>query len=146
LSLASRVAGDARLAGVAVLSPITDLTLLGASYETRAEADPLFTRPQVLGLVEAYLGSAPATHPLASPLFAGFAGLPPVRIHVGDDEVLLDDSLRYGERAAAAGVDVRVDLWMGMAHGFAGGVGRLKAASQALEDIGAFLSERLRAA
>ena len=146
LSLASRVAGDARLAGVAVLSPITDLTLLGASYETRAEADPLFTRPQVLALVEAYLGSAPATHPWASPLFAGLAGLPPVRIHVGDDEVLLDDSLRYGERAAAAGVDVRIDLWMGMAHGFAGGVGRLKAASQALEGIGAFLSERLRAA
>ncbi len=31
--------------------------------------------------------------------------MPPVRIHVGDDEVLLDDSRRYAERAVTADVD-----------------------------------------
>jgi len=36
--------------------------------------------------------------------------MPPVRIHVGSDEVLLDDSLRYVERAFAAGIDARVDV------------------------------------
>ena len=142
LGLASRVTG---LAGVAVLSPVTDLTLAGATYETRADEDPLFTRPQVAELVHAYLGNADAKHPLASPLHGQLAGMPPLRIHVGDDEVLLDDSRRYAERAVAAGVDARLDVWMGMPHGFPGSVGRLKAAAQALDAIAVFLAERLQA-
>jgi monoterpene epsilon-lactone hydrolase len=150
LGLASRVTGeaestDAALVAIAVLSPVTDLTLSGATYETRAEADPFFTRPQVAELVQSYLGSADAKHPLASPLFGQFAGMPPVRIHVGDDEVLLDDSLRYLERALAAGVDAEVDLWMGMPHGFPASIGRLKAAALSLDAVGAFLADRLRA-
>jgi monoterpene epsilon-lactone hydrolase len=150
LGLASRVTGeaaslDATLVGVAVLSPVTDLTLSGATYETRADADPLFTRPQVAELVNSYLGSADARHPLASPLHGRHSGMPSTRIHVGDDEVLLDDSLRYVERAVAAGVDARADVWMGMPHGFPASIGRLKAAAQALDAIGAFLAERLQA-
>ena len=77
------------------LSPVTDLTLSGATYETRAEADPYFTRPQVAELVRAYLGSVDPRDPLASPIYGRLSSLPPVRIHVGDDEVVLDDSRRY---------------------------------------------------
>jgi epsilon-lactone hydrolase len=144
LVLASRVAYEPpgrglALCGVAVLSPITDLTLSGDTYRTRAEADPLFTRPQALELVRAYLAKEDSTHPLASPLYGRLSGLPPVRVHVGDDEILLSDSLRYVARAAAVGVDARADVWLGMPHGFAGGIGRLKAAEAALDDIGAFL-------
>ena len=78
LGLASRVTGeavstDATLVGVAVLSPVTDLTLSGATYDTRADADPFFTRPQVEALVHSYLGSADAKHPLASPLHSHLA-------------------------------------------------------------------------
>jgi len=150
LVLASRITGEAvstnaTLAGVAVLSPVTDLTLSGATYETRAKADPLFTRSQVAELVHSYLGSADAKHVLASPLYGQLARMPPVRIHVGDDEVLLDDSIRFVERAVAAGVDAQVDVWMGMPHGFPGSIGRLKAAAQAMDAIGAFLTDRLRA-
>jgi len=150
LVLASRVTGEAAsfnatLVGVAVLSPVTDLTLSGATYKTRADADPLFTREQVAELVHTYLGNADARHPQASPLHGRYSGMPATRIHVGDDEVLLDDSLRYVERAVAAGVDARVDVWMGMPHGFPASIGRLKAASQALDAIGAFLAERLKA-
>jgi acetyl esterase/lipase len=149
LGLASRVTGEAvstnaTLVGIAVLSPVTDLTLSGAAYETRADADPFFTRPQVAELVHSYLGSADAKHPLASPLHSQLAGMPPVRIHVGDDEVLLDDSLRYAERAVTASVDARLDVWMGMPHGFPGSIGKLKAAAQALDAVGAFLTERLQ--
>jgi epsilon-lactone hydrolase len=136
---------NATLVGVVVLSPVTDLTLSGESYKTRADADPLFTRPQVAELVHSYLGNADARHPLASPLHGRYSGIPSTRIHVGDDEVLLDDSLRYAERAVAAGVDARVDVWMGMPHGFPASVGRLKAAALALDAIGAFLAERLQA-
>jgi monoterpene epsilon-lactone hydrolase len=150
LVLTSRVTGEAAsinatLVGVAVLSPVTDLTLSGATYETRADADPFFTLPQVAELVHSYLGSADAKHPLASPLHARLSSMPPVRIHVGYDEVLLDDSLRYYERACAAGVDARLDVWIGMPHGFAGSIGKLKAAAQALDAVGGFLTGRLQA-
>lgn len=100
----------ATLVGVAAFSPVTDLTLSSATYETRADADPLFTQPQVAELVRSYLGSADVNDPLASPLWGRFSGLPPIRIHVGDDEVLLDDSQRYVERAVAAGADARLDV------------------------------------
>ena len=133
------------LLGAAVFSPVTDLTLSGASYETRADADPLFTRSQVAALVRAYLGTADPLDPLASPLEGPLTGLPPIRIYVGDDEVLLDDARRYVARAVAAGSDARLDVWNGMPHGFVGNIGTLKASAQALDAIGAFLSERLQA-
>jgi acetyl esterase/lipase len=117
-------ATDRTWAGSILIHPLDpDLTLSGATYETRADADPLFTRPQVAGLVHSYLGSADAKHPLASPIDGRLSGMPSARIHVGDDEVLLD------ERAVAAGVDARVDVWMGMPHGFAGSIRRLRAAA-----------------
>jgi len=148
LAIASLVIGNkdamsTTLKGVAVLSPVTDLTLSGASYATRAEADPLFTRLQVSDLVGAYLGAADPKHPLASPLFGRQTGLPPIRIHVGDDEVLLDDSLRYVDRAVAAGVDAHVDVWTGMPHGFPASIGKFKAAAKSLDAVGTFLTDRL---
>ena len=144
LSIATaQAAGSARIApeGTVVLSPVTDLALTGESFETRAEADPYFVKSQVAGLVGSYLGENDPKNPLASPLYCDLAGLPPVRVHVGDDEVLLDDSRRYVERAVAAGVDARLDLWMGMPHGFVSGVGHLHAAAQALRAIGTFLND-----
>src|SRR3984893_4350662 len=139
LVLASRVAAKA----VAAFSPVTDLTLSGATYETRADADWYFTKQQVAELVHSYLGSADANDPLASPLQGRFSGLPPIRIHVGDDEVLLDDSRRYVERAVGGGVDARLDVWTGMPHGFVAIIGPIKASAQALDAVGLFLAERL---
>jgi epsilon-lactone hydrolase len=148
LVLAEQVAAEKRtdpaLVGVAVLSPVTDLTLSGESYDTRAEADPFFTRPQVAELLHGYLGGADSIDPRASPLYGYFTDMPPVRVHVGDDEVLLDDSLRYVRRARGARVDARLDVWMGMPHGFQGSVGKLRAAAQSLDAIGAFLGDKLR--
>jgi epsilon-lactone hydrolase len=129
--------------GAVALSPVTDLTLTGQSWKTRAVADPYFIESQARELVRSYLNGADAAAPNASPLYGDLTGLPPVRVHVGDDEVLLDDSLRYVARAVDAGVDARVDVWQGMPHGFTSGVGKLAAANQALAAIGAFLAERL---
>jgi acetyl esterase/lipase len=149
LVLASRVsnkevAAKAILVGAAALSPVTDLTLSGASYESRAEADPFFTKPQVAELVRSYLGNVDTNDPLASPLHGRLSGLPPIRIHVGDDEVLLDDSRRYVERAVAARVDARLDVWTGMPHGFVASIGTLKASALALDAIGMFLTDCFR--
>jgi len=129
-----------------VLSPVTDLALTGESFETRAEADPYFVKSQVAGLVRSYLGEREPENPLASPLYGDLAGLPPVRVHVGDEEVLRDDSRRYVERAVAVGVDAKLDTWMGMPHGFVSGVGSMQAANQALRAIGTFLNDLLEEA
>ncbi len=129
--------------GAVVFSPITDLALTGESFDTRAEADLYFTRPQAAGLVRSYLGATDPKNPLASPLYADLRGLPPIRAHAGDDEVLLDDSRGYVERAVAAGVDAQLDIWTGMPHGFVTNVGGFNAATQALKASGAFLTERL---
>ncbi len=126
-----------------VLSPVTDLTLGDKSWETRAVADPFFLRAQALELVTSYLGSYDPADSLVSPLYGNLAGLPPLRVHVGNDEVLLDDSVRYVGRAVAAGVDAQVDVWEAMAHGFLSGVGSMDAPTQALKSIGEFLTQHL---
>ncbi|MGH7104819.1 MAG: alpha/beta hydrolase fold domain-containing protein [Acetobacteraceae bacterium] len=143
-SATARTPGGRRcIVGAVVLSPVTDLTLGGASWVDRAQADPFFLKDQVQGLIDAYLAGHEPTDPAASPLFADPTGFPPIRLHVGDAEVLLDDAVRYGGCATAAGVDAQVDVWEGMAHGFLGSVGRLQAADAALDAIGAFLRDRL---
>jgi monoterpene epsilon-lactone hydrolase len=145
LSIASAQAskGGIAPAGAVAFSPVTDLALTSESYNTRAEADPYFTKSQAAGLIRSYLGETDPKNPLASPLYADLSGLPPIRVHVGDDEVLLDDSRRYVERAVMAGVDAKLDVWMGMPHGFVTNVGGFNAATQALKASGAFLNERL---
>jgi acetyl esterase/lipase len=145
LSLASAEASNTGVipVGAVALSPVTDLALTGESFDTRADADPYFTRSQAAGLVGSYLRESDPRNPLASPLYGDLSGLPPIRVHVGDNELLLDDSRRYVERAVIAGVDARLDLWMGMPHGFVTDVGRFAAARQVLSAIGVFLAERL---
>ncbi|HTZ60035.1 MAG TPA: alpha/beta hydrolase fold domain-containing protein [Acidobacteriaceae bacterium] len=74
------------------------------------------------------------------------AGLPPVRVHVGNDEVLLDDSVRFAERQSPQEWMHEVDVWEGMAHGFLGSVGSLGAPTESLNLIGEFLTERFAGA
>ncbi len=129
--------------GAVVFSPVTDLALTGESFDTRAAADPYFTKSQAARLVHSYLGETDPRNPLASPLYGDLSSMPPVRVHVGDDEVLLDDSRRYVERAVTAGIDAKLDIWMGMPHGFVTNVGGFTAATQAHKASGAFLTGRL---
>jgi epsilon-lactone hydrolase len=145
LTLASREAGltsDEPPVGAVLLSPWTDLSLSGESLQTRARADCALSAQALGSAANHYLAGHDPRDPLASPLFADLAGLPPIRVHVGDDEVLLDDALRFVERARRAGVDAQVDVWEGMLHVFPISVGRLQAAAQALDSVAAFFAER----
>jgi monoterpene epsilon-lactone hydrolase len=141
-SLAHRYGTVRPVAGV-LLSPVTDLTLSGGTWESRDQADVLFTKEQVREIVALYLGGADPTSALASPIYLDLQGLPPLRLHTGDDEVLLDDSRRFALRAETAGVDVRLDIWEGMLHGFPTGLGVFEASRRALDEIATFLNERL---
>jgi len=80
-------ASRGRIVGAVVFSPVTDLTLGGASWADRAQADPFFLKDQAQGLIDAYLAGHEPADPAASPLFADPTGLPPIRLHVGDAEV-----------------------------------------------------------
>jgi len=130
--------------GAAVMSPWTDLALAGESMVTRAKADPLSTPAQLAAMAGLYLAGRDPHDPLASPLYGDLAGLPPVRIDVGEDDVLLDDSVRYGERFEREGGAIQVHTWQGMPHVFPSNIALLKAAKEALDDIGDFLNRLLQ--
>ncbi len=130
-------------AGVCI-SPWTDLTCSAASYQTKAATDPMVKLPGITAMARAYLGSADPRTPLASPLFADLRGLPPLLIHVGSEEVLLDDSLTLADRARAAGVDVTVEVWEPMVHVWHWFLPWLDEAQAAVDKIGTFLRSQLR--
>jgi acetyl esterase/lipase len=134
-----------RPAAIAVMSPWTDLTLSGDSYRTRAHADPVFTIEVLRDIARTYLAGRPAHDPMASPLFGRFDGLPPLRIDVGEDELVLDDSIRYATQAARAGVAAEVHVWKGMPHVFQTGIGRYMASEKCLDASAAFLRKHLAA-
>lgn len=134
--IVERTHGKQQPVGTAALSPVTDLTLSGESDKTRAEAQPYFVRSQAEFQAGEYLNGAEPTDHSGSPLFEELAGLPPIRMHVEEDEVLLDDSRRYVAKAVHAETDAGLDIWEGVAHGFLGSVGELNAADQALAASG----------
>jgi epsilon-lactone hydrolase len=141
LELLTRIVRDAspvQPTGAVLLSPVTDLSLSGVTWESRDAADLLFTKQQARSLIDMYLGDADPALPFSS-LKEELGGFPPIRIHVGDDEVLLDDSLRLAKRAGDAGVDVRLDVWEGMLHVFLSGFATFEAANSALDEVAAFI-------
>lgn len=98
------------------LSPWTDLTTSGSSYDTQAEVDPMVGRELLQWMASMYVTEADVKDPLASPLFGDLAGLPPLQIMVGERETMQDDSNAFTERARAAGVDVTLEVAPEMIH------------------------------
>jgi monoterpene epsilon-lactone hydrolase len=127
-----------------LMSPWTDLAATGASYTTRAEADPIHQRPMILALAKNYLGEqGDPSDPLASPLYADLKRLPPLLIQVGNRETVLDDSTMFADKARAAGVDVDLEVWDGMIHVFQMFGAQLLQAHQAITSIAKFLNRHL---
>jgi monoterpene epsilon-lactone hydrolase len=127
-----------------LMSPWTDLAATGASYVSRAEADPIHQRSMILALAKNYLGGQGDPYdPLVSPLYADLRGLPPLLIQVGDRETVLDDSVMFADMARAAGVDVDLQVWDGMIHVFQMFGAELPEAHQAISSIAEFLNRHL---
>lgn len=132
--------GEAGPACLWLISPWTDLTLSGGSLRSRDAVDPLLHRPYLDELATAYLaGGVGRAEPLVSPLFADLTGLPPVLVHVGTDEVLLDDAVRLVGAAGAAGGAATLRIWPRMIHAFPLWSGGLPAGREALQDMGRFV-------
>ena len=105
-------------AGIVAISPWTDLTCSGESITSRAAVDIECTRAGLLEMAGWYMNGADPSRPLASPVFADLAGLPPLLCVVGGDEILLDDSIRLVRNAGTAGVDATLFIASGMQHIF----------------------------
>lgn len=146
LLLCLRDAGQKLPAAAVLMSAWTDLTASGASYGTRAEADPIHQRPMIVAMARNYLGKeGNAADPLVSPLFADLKGLPPLLAQVGDRETVLDDSRDFVARAKEAGVDATLQVWDHMIHVFQQFPAQLPEARQAIDDMGRFLRQHLAA-
>ena len=130
-------------AALACLSPWTDLTLTGASIESKAASDPLVQRPGLERCANWYLGGADPSDPLASPLLGDLGGLPPLLIQVGGQEVLLDDAARLAEQAKAAGVAVDYQCWDEMFHVWQLYAPMLSEGRDAIAAIGDFLGRHV---
>lgn len=141
--LALREAGIALPAVAILLSPWTDMTLSGESVKTRAGVDPMIRLGEPREQFAYYAGNNDLADPLISPIFADLRGLPPMLIHVGNDEVLLDDSVRLAERAGAAGTEVELKVWDGMWHVFQSLAIALPEGRESIDELGAFVKRHV---
>jgi phosphinothricin tripeptide acetyl hydrolase len=129
----------------ACISAWTDMTASGDSMKTKADEDPLIGEGESLQMMlDAYVGAGgDKKAPLASPLFADLAGLPPLLLQVGTAEVLLDDSTRLAARAEKAGVDVSLKVWQDMFHVWHAFAEMLPEGQQATQELADFVDAKL---
>jgi epsilon-lactone hydrolase len=130
-------------AGAICISPWVDLALTGKSVQSKATLDPILDQASLQMYAGYYAGENDFTNPLISPLYANLEGLPPLLIHVGTDEILLDDATRFAEKARSAGVDVTLKIWDEMFHVFCL-IPFLPETKQMLMDIVCMSSEKIR--
>ncbi|PKM29364.1 MAG: alpha/beta hydrolase [Gammaproteobacteria bacterium HGW-Gammaproteobacteria-11] len=83
--------------------------------------------------------------PMLSPINADLSGLPPLLIQVAEEELLLNDSLRFAEAARAAGVRVQLEFFPRLWHVFQANTGLLKMADLALQRVANFTALHLPA-
>jgi epsilon-lactone hydrolase len=121
-----------------LLSPWTDLALTGRSLESKAADDPLLTKAALEASARQYLGDHDPRDPRASPLYGPTGGTPPIQVHVGTAEILLDDSLRLGSHNR-----IEVHAWEDMPHVFPSSIGVFEAAPAAHDLIAEFLRAEL---
>ncbi|HXP33168.1 MAG TPA: alpha/beta hydrolase [Acidimicrobiales bacterium] len=135
-ALALRERGLPGPAGLVLLSPWTDLASTGASLAGKIDAARVRR-------IAWYVGDHDVKDPLISPLYADFTGLAPFIVHVGGDELLLDDSTRLAERASAAGCEATIEVWPEMQHVFQMAAGNVPESDASVLALGAWLSKRL---
>jgi epsilon-lactone hydrolase len=111
-----RELGEPLPAGAILLSPWADLSVSGASVDTNRSKDRWLEREHLERWASYYVGSADPRTPLLSPVFADLAGLPPLLVLAGEDELLLDDARRIVDSAGRSGTDARLLVGACMQH------------------------------
>ena len=130
-------------AGVVCLSPWTDLTMSGDSVKSRARQEVMLSEAFGRDSAQHYLKGQDPKHPLASPLYADLAGLAPLFIQVGGQEILHDDATRLAQRASAQAVPVTLQIWPKLWHVWQLHGGLMPEADAAIGAIASFIHARL---
>lgn len=116
LCLRLRELGLPMPAGIVAISPWTDLTASGPSYEENKAVDPSITAQLLDFYAACYCVEREA--PLVSPLFGELEGLPPSCIFVGGDEIMKSDSELLHEKLLRAGCKSMLTVAPGKWHGY----------------------------
>jgi len=133
--------GDPLPAAAACLSPVTDLA--DKDNQHQAFKDPLLPAKAMRFYNKAYVAHDDARNPLISPVFGNLRGLPPLLVHVGEDEILRDDAVRITNLAKSVDVDVRLEIYPHMWHVWQLNL-ELPQAVQSLDDIAQFLQAHMQ--
>lgn len=144
LATALRERGEAMPAALALISPVTDVALGGETISTRSGDDPMIRRGWLEQGLRWYHGPDPAA--AGGPLDTDLRSLPPMLIQVGDQEILLSDSLRLAWHANACGVRCTLEVHAGRWHVFQLQSFYLRSARDALRTLADFAAQRARAA
>ncbi|MCJ2013337.1 alpha/beta hydrolase [Methylobacterium sp. J-076] len=143
LALAAMLAAKERSiplpSAACLFSPVTDIGAVDGSRVANGWRDAMFTARSISEIAPLYLGDRDPRMPLASPVYGDPAGLPPLLFHVGDREVLRDDSVRMVERAKAAGVEAGLRIFPVVAHAWQFADRFLPEATASLDEAAAFL-------
>lgn len=126
------------------ISPWTDLHQSGGSFESRKNVDPLINPIVSKAMITDYAGEADLKEPLISPIFGDLRDLPPMRIHVGTDEVLYDDAVRLHDLAIKANVDCSIFVGEKMFHVWHSFAAIMPEARNAIKDLGEFARYHLQ--
>lgn len=144
VALKLREDGDPLPAALLPMSPWLDMEHKGETLESNAATDALVQRSVLEGMSAAFLGAdGSATDPLANPLYADPAGLPPIFMNAGGAESLLDNAQRFEAIAKRAGVEVRLDVAEGMQHVYPFLAGRAPEGDKAVNDMADWVRPKL---
>ncbi|MEI1681871.1 alpha/beta hydrolase [Acinetobacter baumannii] len=142
--IALRNAGLPLPAALVLLSPWVDLSLSGNTIKTHAAQDAMLSEDWLVWCAKNYCGPKSATDPTCSPLYADLTGLPPVLIHVGTEEVLLDDAKRLAEQAEKCGIPTTFKIYDKVGHVFQFHAGILKESDDSIKGIGQFIDKHMQ--
>ncbi len=126
-------------AGIITISPWTDLTSSGPSYETNQQADPSMSKQVLDFYADCY--TQDREDPFVSPIFADLRGMPPSLIFVGGDEIMLSDSQQLHARLLEAGGSSQLVVAPQRWHGYV--LYGLAEDAGAFTDIRAFLNKHM---
>jgi acetyl esterase/lipase len=131
-------------AAIVAISPWYDMEAKGETLKTNAATDTLLRPGLGEGMTEMFLGeSGSKTNPLANPLYADMAGMPPIYLTAGSWEGLQDNADRMAARAEGAGVEATLDIVHGMQHVFTFQAGRCPEADRTIASIGRWVRPKL---
>jgi epsilon-lactone hydrolase len=124
-----------------LMSPWTDLENKNNSILEREDRDPMFTKDMLDQTAALYAGDQGANLASISPINNDMTDFCPMLIHVGENEILLDDSIILAKKAEKAGVKVSIEIYDEMFHVFQYFARYLSIARDSIEKIGKFIQQ-----